>query len=181
MGDFLRVIFQFITDYFIVWRVIYAGQLGCRWTLGEHTKNLKPGFYFFCPIIQNIEEVWACYQEVDTVMQTLTTPDGKTVTLSANVGYTIYNAAKYHTEVHDFDDTVERAIRGHTFELLYGLNYADIRETLPALAQDLRGKIHEQSTTWGVRIHQVRLTDFVNAPTYRLLNEAPNFVLNAAP
>ncbi len=182
MGEFLRIIIEWVTNYLIIWRVVWLGEMGCRWTKrGQNVANLKPGFYWFCPIIQKIETTPSCYQEVDTILQTFTTPDGKGVTLSANVGYTIYNAAKFFTEVHDFDDTIERAIRGHNFEMLYALDYADIRAALPTLTQDLRERIHEQSTKWGVRIHQVRLTDFVSAPTYRVLNEAPKFILSAAP
>jgi regulator of protease activity HflC (stomatin/prohibitin superfamily) len=180
MGQFLQIILNFMREYLVVWRVVYKGQLGIRWTMGKWVKNLKPGFYFFLPIFQRIETTWACYQEVDTLTQTFSTKDGKAVSLSANVGYTIYNAAKYHTEVYNFDATIERAIRGHLFEILHSLDYEEIRTSIPALAGLLRDAVHQQATAWGVRIHQVRLTDFVSAPTYRLLNEVPSFHIAAS-
>lgn len=181
MGQFLQIILDFLREYLVIWRVVYAGQLGCRWTLGKHTKNLKPGFYFFCPVLQHIETTASCYQEVDTLLQTFTTKDGKSVSMSANVGFTLYNAAKWYTEVWNFDSTCERAIRGHLFLMLHALDYDEIRTSIPALADTLRDRIHEQATEWGVRIKQVRLTDFVLAPTYRVLNEASKLLFNAAP
>lgn len=183
MGEFLRIIVDLVKEYFIPWHVIYQGRMGVRWTRGKHVRNLKPGFWFFCPVIQHIEDTGSCYQEVDCLLQTFTTSDDKSISLSANVGFEIYNAAKYHTEVYNFDSTIERAIRGHVFQILHALSYAEIRAAIPALSEDLRDKIHAQATDWGVRIKQVRLTDFVSAPTYRILNEAPNFMLGppAAP
>jgi regulator of protease activity HflC (stomatin/prohibitin superfamily) len=181
MGQFLQIILDFLREYLVVWRVVYKGQRGCRWTLGRYVKDLKPGFYFFIPILQNIETTASCYQEVDTLIQTFSTADNRSVSISANVGYTLYNAAKWFTEVYNFDSTIERAIRGHLFVMLHALEYDDIRTSLPALSALLRDAIHEQATEWGVRIKQVRLTDFVSAPTYRVLNEVPNFFLNAAP
>lgn len=177
MGQFLQIIFDFLRNYFVIWRVVYAGQRGIRWTLGKWTKDLAPGFYFFCPVVQHIEVTWACYQEVDTMMQSFTTKDGVSVSVSANVGYSVYNAAKYYTEVYNFDSTIERMIRGHIFEVLHALTYDEIRDSLPALADLLRERIHQQATKWGVRIHRVRLTDFAKSPVYRLLNEVPNFIL----
>lgn len=178
MGQFLQILLNLIRDYLVIWRVVYQGQLGIRWTLGKHTKNLKPGFYFFCPIIQRIETSWACYQEVDTITQSFTTKDGMCVTISANVGYVIYNAAKYHTEVFNFESTIERKIRKVLFKVLHVLDYNEIRTSLPALAEVLRDEIHGASTNWGVRIVEVGMTDFVLAPAYRVLNEVPNFFLS---
>ncbi len=174
MGQFLQIILDFLKAYLVVWRVVYAGSMGCRWTMGKHTKNLKPGFYFFCPIFQQIDVTASCYQEADSIIQTFSTEDGKTISLSANVGYTVYNAAKWFTEVHNFDRTIERSIRRHLFRRLYSLEYAEIRRTIPSLAEELQKAIHAQATGWGVRIHEVGLTDFVSAPTYRILNEVSN-------
>lgn len=179
MGQFLQILIDLVREYLIFWRTVYAGQRAVRWTLGRLTRDLKPGFYFFCPIIQHIETTWACYQEVDTLMQTFTTADGISVSLSANVGYEVYNAAKYHTKVYNFDTTIERMIRGEIFIGLHALTYDEIRGSLPALAEVLRDRIHAQATDWGVRVKQVRLTDFAKAPVYRVLNEVPNFFLNA--
>lgn len=180
MGQFLQILLDLARDYLIIWRVVYAGQIGCRWTLGCYTKNLRPGFYFFCPIIQNIESTAACHQEVDTLLQTITTRDGKSVSVSANVGFDIYNGAKYYTKVWNFDASIERMIRGHIFGPLFALTYDEIRESVPALAEVLRDQIHAQATEWGVRIKYVRFTDFVSAPTYRILNEANSMVFTPA-
>ena len=181
MGQAVQIIVDIIKEYLIPWKVIYRGQLGVRWTFGKNIENLKPGFYFFMPVIQHIETTASCYQEVDCLIQTFTTSDDKSITLSANVGYTLYNAAKYFTEVYNFDSSAERRIRGHIFEMLYGLTYDEIRSSIPALRETLREKIHEKATEWGVRIHQVQFTDFVAAPTYRLLNETNSFNFHAAP
>ena len=181
MGQAVQIIVDIIKEYLIPWKVVYSGQLGVRWTLGKHVRNLKPGFYFFAPVLQHIETTASCYQEVDCLVQTFTTPDGKSLSFSANVGYTIYNAAKYFTEVYNFDSTIERSIRGHIFEMLHALPYEEIRNSIPALREVLRDKIHEKATDWGVRIHQVQFTDFVFAPTYRLINETSSFNFHAAP
>jgi regulator of protease activity HflC (stomatin/prohibitin superfamily) len=179
MGQFLQILLDLAREYVIFWRVVYKGQLGIRWTLGKHVKNLKPGFYFFMPIFQHIETTWACYQEVDTITQTFTTPDEKSVSISANVGYIILDAAKYHTEVYNFDSTVERKIRKVIFATLHGMEYTEIRSRLPALSKEIERTLDEAAQGWGVRIIEAGLTDFVSAPAYRILNEVSNILFTS--
>ena len=181
MGQFLQIILNFLREYAVPWVTVYEGQLGIRWTLGRWVKNLRPGFHFYCPIIQHIETTWACYQEVDTLVQTFTTADGVSVAVSANVGYEVYNAAKYYTRVYNFDSTIERAIRVHLFNVLHALEYEQIRDSLSEICEAVKGALHEQATNWGVRIKRVGMTDFVKVRTFRVMNEVPNFVLTANP
>lgn len=180
MGEFLRILIDLSRDYLVPWTTVYAGQQGIRYTFGRWVKKLEPGFHLYVPVIQRIENTWVVYQEVDTLMQTFTTKDGHAVVVSANVGYRVRDAAKLHTQVYNFDGTVERAIRVHIFRVLHILTYEEARSGLSELEKEIRRALNEQTREWGVKIVRVGITDFVKARAYRVVNEVPSFHFNPA-
>lgn len=167
-----------VKEYFIPFTIIYEGTRGVRWWKGQVQLNdLGPGFYFYVPYLHRIEATASCYQEVDTLVQQFTTKDGKTVSLSANVGYEVWNAALWWTRVYHFDTTVERKIRKILFQCLQALTYDEIRDSLPALTEIIHERLQRKVYSWGVRIVEVEFTDFADTMVIRLLNETNTTVL----
>jgi regulator of protease activity HflC (stomatin/prohibitin superfamily) len=167
MGDFLLKAFEFLREFW-PFQTIDADEQGVRFTLGKHVKLLQPGLHMYFPWLQKIEAWPVTYQEVDCLLQSIETIDGVSVSLSANVGYTVYNAAKMRLNVHNFDLSLERAARVHLFATITNTPFKEIKETLDDVAEECRKALHKQTSEWGVRIKRVGLTDFVTASAYRL-------------
>lgn len=178
MSTFLMWLVNLIREYFIPFTIVYEGTRGVRWWLGKvQRRDLKPGFYWYVPYLHRIETTASCYQETDTMVQQFTTRDGVTVSLSANVGYEVWNAALWWTRVFNFDTTVERKIRKILFQCLQALTYEEIRDSLPALTEVIHESLQQKVHSWGVRIVEVEFTDFALTTVVRLLNETSTTVL----
>lgn len=181
MGNFLMWLVQLLWEYLFPVKTIPTGKRGARWWFGKICKkDLAPGVYMYVPYFHRIEDCWACYQEVDTLTQHLTTKDGVSVTFSANVGFTVFDAALWWTKIYNFDTTVERKIRKVLFTALLYLDYEDVRATLPVLVGLIHKQLQEHVSQWGVNIVEVGFTDFAKTKVYRLINEPGNFIFNQA-
>jgi len=179
MGQFLMWVVQQFREYLFPVVIIYESTRGVKWWKGKvQLRDLDPGLYFYVPYLHKIIPVTSCYQEVDTMIQQFTTTDGVTLSLSANIGYEVWNAALWYTRVHNFDTTVERAIRKIIFAAIYKLTYEEVRDSLPALVETIHEAIQQKVHRWGVRIIEVQFTDFAKTRVIRLLNEPGNVVVN---
>lgn len=175
MGDFLKLVFEQLREYFIPFVVINSDEQGIRWTLGRprlllHGQGLfKTGLFVYCPLLQRVEKEIVTYQEIDCLLQTLDTSDRQPISLSCNVGYIIRNYMKWRTSVQDFDNSLERATRVHLFQVITNATLLETRQSLRLLEDQARKALQRQATDWGVRIVRVGLTDMTNALPLRLL------------
>lgn len=166
MGQLLQII---LDNLFKLWpiRVIDTDCQGVRFTLGDPAEKLEPGWYLHCPGLQKIEEWAVKYQELDCATQSVETRDGVSITFSANAGYTIEDAAKMRTEVHDFDSTLERSLRGCLAKAVAKMNHADLVEKREKIARWTLRSLRRETAAWGVTIKRVRWTDFTRSEQQR--------------
>jgi regulator of protease activity HflC (stomatin/prohibitin superfamily) len=173
MANFLQAILDHLKALWPV-RIIDADCQGVRFTIGKHVSLLQPGLHFFCPGLQEIEEVAVAYQEIDCSLQSMQTSDDLSVTFSANVGYEIKDAVKWRIKVHHFDGSIERAARGYLGDLINQTDYETIRSHTGEFGDQVRVMLQKKAKLWGVKIVSVHLADFVKARQYRFLgNETP--------
>lgn len=166
MGQLAQII---LDNLYKLWplRSIDADCQGVRFT-GKHVALLPPGFHWFIPGLQRIEELAVAYQEIDCAIQTVETTDGISVSFSANCGYTVEDAAARRTKVHDFDSTLERMIRGHFADAVAENSYAGLMLKRKQLARSVKTELKKETSLWGVTIVRVRLTDFTRARPWRV-------------
>jgi regulator of protease activity HflC (stomatin/prohibitin superfamily) len=181
MSNFLMWLVQLLREYLIPFTIVHEGTRGVRWWLGKvNLRDLKPGFYWYVPYLHRIEVTASCYQEVDTLVQYLTFKCGTTVSLSANVGYEVWNAALWWTRVYNFDTTVERKIRKILFRCTRVMTYEEFVESVDAITAVTHDEIQKDVHRWGVRVVEVGFTDFAQTVVLRVLNEVGSTIIAPA-
>ena len=103
-----ELIVQFAEQLYRLWpfRVLNAWECGFKLTLGKPGKPLKPGLKWIWPFLQELitEEKT---REIDQIYPvTVTTVDGKTITVVMAAEYRITDVRKMYTTITDHDETV---------------------------------------------------------------------------
>jgi regulator of protease activity HflC (stomatin/prohibitin superfamily) len=168
VGEALRLILEKIKDWWPV-RIIDAGCQGIWWRANGTAETLKPGWHFFIPQAQRIQEVNVQYQNVDCGLQSLTTKDGQEVALSLNVGYRISDSALLFTTFQHFDTTLINLARGHAAEIVAETTKAEIQEDPVSFGNEIVEALQEDLEACGVEIEDVTADQFSRARTLRLL------------
>ena len=168
MGDFFRMFLDKLHELWPI-RIIDAGCQGVWYKQNGTCDLLEPGLHWFWPKLQRIEEVNVQYQNVDAGLQSLTTKDGKEITLSLNIGYSISDAATLWTSFQHFDTSIVNMARGHAAEIVCESDWAELASDPQSFGQELQEALQEDVGELGVRIEDVTADQLSRARTYRLL------------
>jgi regulator of protease activity HflC (stomatin/prohibitin superfamily) len=160
-----------IASWFIFWVVIDEYERGVVKTLGKRRRKnpvLCPGIHLVFPF--GIDEVL-----VDNVVptvdefdeQSLTTKDGKSITLNAVVMWSINDIQKILFDVEDADSALEEAGCGTIGELVSETEWTDCHgdNFRRACERRIRARVRK----WGIKIHSVQLKNLTLSRTIRLL------------
>lgn len=152
-------------------RIVRTYEQGVRFTNGIHSeKPVSPGVYAVIPFFDDIEKVNIQEDTIDLPMQTVTTKDEKSVTLSWNVEYQVVDAVKHFMAVRDFDENMPRRAARHIASRVRDKTLVELTEDQKELEDSLKGTLNTKAKTWGVKILDVGITDIVQAKTYRFIS-----------
>lgn len=101
-----RELTALIRQLFSWWIVISPWEQAVRVRLGKYVRVLKAGIHLRIPFIDLIYRQSTRLRFTDLPVQTITTIDGHTVTLSGTIGYTIVDIKKLYETLHHADDTI---------------------------------------------------------------------------
>jgi regulator of protease activity HflC (stomatin/prohibitin superfamily) len=151
-------------------KIIHSYERGVRFKMGQVTEpQLMPGWYLFWPFFWSIYEVSVVEDVLDLPSQSITTKDGKMVTFSANVSYEVTDAVALWTEVQDFEVNLARVACGHLALKVREWEWIELQAKQKELESSLKGTLTTRVKSWGVRVLECRLTDFVQAKQIRLV------------
>ena len=144
------------------------------------SKVLRPGVYFHLPFIEHI--VTDSRQErvlnlgYISVLTTDPGPECKAVVISCNLRYEVMNLYRAYTAVYDY----EASLRYHTLSILaqksLGKRYDEWQEppTVATLEKQVIEELRKIVTEkWGLKIHQVYITDVTDARILKFVGEVP--------
>lgn len=168
MGDFLRQLLDYVHAWWPV-RIIDAGNQGVLYLQTGRARTLAPGWHLFIPKLQRIEEVGCQYQNQDCGLQSLTTKDGKEVTISLNVGYSISDAALLWITFQHFDSSLVNMARGHAAEIMAESDWEEIARDPQSFGNEILEALQEDVGPAVVAIEDVTADQLSRAKTFRLL------------
>ena len=169
LGDIVGRIIDFIIELkgFVV---IRCYERGVRFRNGRVTEGqLVPGVFFYVPLLWSIEVVPIVEDVIDLPTQSITTADGKMVSFSANISFTVEDAVLLYTEVQDFGENLSRVACGHLAMRVREWSWEELQSSQRKLESSLRDTLTTRVKGWGVRILECRLTDCVQAKQIRLV------------
>ena len=161
----LRQIFQAISYMLTWWVIVSPWQCAVRLRFGKHITTLKAGIHLKIPLIHQVFVQNTRLLVVDTPNQTVTTADGRVVTLSVVVGYRIVDIEQVLTSVQNPREVVSSLAMGAVSAYITAHGSAEC--AIPAIEADLIEQLDGQN--WGLKFDLVRVTDFAFVKTYRFI------------
>lgn len=165
----LQQILNGITHLFTWWVTVDPWEQGLRVRFGKKTTLLSPGVHLRIPIIDQIfkQTVRRRFSAVPT--QTLTTADGKTVTVAGSLGYTIIDLERLYATLHHAEATLEAEAQGIISDYIIRMEYEGFTPSaLQAFVED-----NLDFECYGIGSPEFIITTFVQVKTIRLLMGEP--------
>ena len=149
------------------WTFVEPDEAGIRVTFGKRVKDLVPGWYWYCPLFQNVRNVNVVSQVIDLPEQILTSKDGKTVYISGGIVYSIRHPRKAILNVQDYDEAIQvigmryitQYVMEHDFE-----ECKRIAEVCKGILEDVR----RHGFKWGMEVEDAFLTDMAEGKVVRI-------------
>lgn len=148
------------------WIVIAPWEAGLRVRLGKHAKTLVPGFHLRIPFLDRIFVVATRLRTVHDSGQTISTLDGKTLTLGMAISYSVADIGKLFQTVTHPERTMLHLAQGHIAEFVSTNNSPQL--TPAAIERHMAARMI--CTDWGLADVKIMIVTFAFVRTYRLLN-----------
>jgi hypothetical protein len=163
---FFEQIRQLISNLFQWWVIIAPWQQGVRVRFGKRTKLLQPGVHFKLPLFDVVymQPIRLRAQYVGS--QTMTTADGKAISLASAIQYEITDLLMLYRTLHDVHDTIEQQVQGVLGGYIYSQRLGDLK---PCSAEKHLVDSLDLSQ-YGLKVHNFKLTNFAVVRTYRLIS-----------
>lgn len=157
--------------------MIQPDEEAVRVTLGKYEKKLSPGFYFFWELVQMIHSLTITPCWVDLRGQSVFSKDGRNMTVSGAIRYRITDARKALLTINDVDKSLAVLALGIILEYVGERDTADCTNPM-GLADEILKGIREQAAGWGVKVMEVKITDWGTAQNLRvIMNDSSSTVM----
>jgi hypothetical protein len=164
MGTFKELL-DYLAKFFTWWISIQPWEQGLRVRAGKYERLLYPGIHFKIPILDLVYVQTDRPRVVNIPIQTLTTKDGKTITVSTAFGYSISSILKLYHSLYQPELTISNMVMSSVAE--YVATHP-IDECTPSKIEsnsipDLVGK--------GIKDVKVTIVGYAIVKTYRIISE----------
>lgn len=167
MGN-LKDFFEYLFNAFKIWVIIQPWEQGIRTRNGNSTKLLNKGIYFKLPYFDSVYVQESRLRIGDTPTQTVTTKDGKTITISSAIGYSIDNIEQLYNTLYHPETTISNISSSETATYIFSKNADEINPT--EIEKVVLEKLN--SLDYGLKFEYFKITSFAIARTYRLIQDA---------
>ncbi len=129
---------------------------------GSYNRTVGPGLFFIIPFVEHI----ALRADMRIMLtgfsaeETLTS-DLVPVNMDAAIFWMVWDAEKACLEVENYYDAVSMAAQTALRDAIGRKNISDITVHRDKLDQELKDKIEEKTTTWGISVLSVEIRDIV--------------------
>ena len=158
---------EYIFNSFKIWIIIQPWEAGLRVRMGKHIKKLKGGMYFKIPYLDSVYVQEIRLRVLSMPIQTLTSKDGKSITMAASMGYIINNIEKVYQTLYHPELTLVNMAMAEITEYIANtdaslISFVDIQDRI-------KSKINEQD--YGIDIQYYKMNNFAIVRTYRLIQD----------
>lgn len=159
---------QLLSQVFQWWITVTPWQQVVRVRCGKYTKLLSAGLHWKFPIIDTVymQPVRLRAQYIEP--QTVTTLDGKAISLTIAVHYQISNLLDLYNNIHNQSDTISQSVQGELADYVAKRSFDNL--SVEQLEQHLAKKLVALYASCGLHFHKTQITNFVVVKTYRLIS-----------
>ena len=150
--------------------VIDCYERGIVLRLGKPVRDLGPGLHFIIPIVERVESETVVRQTSYLDVQSLTSADGKPVTLCAIIVYRIADLRRYLLEIDDGETDLQNIVYGLINDHAEATHWKEIRGTKfnRLLFSDCKRSADDYC---GVELISIKWADKATARNLRLWND----------
>lgn len=166
MGN-IKDFIEYILNAVKFWVIIQPWENGLRIRAGKHVKIALPGIHIRIPYIDTFYVQTIRTRIFTLPVQTLTSKDGQTVTLTGCFGYCIADMQKLYNSLYHPEGVFANMSMGVVADFIYTNNINEIRP------DDIESAVLNklQQIDYGIRIEYFKLTGFAVVKTFRLIQD----------
>lgn len=168
--EWLKELFDKLLSVFPQLSMVNPDEAGYRITLGKYIKPIKPGWYIYWPLIQELSLITITPQVKDVRIQSVWTSDYVNLCVGLAIKYRVKDAVAAQLKVQDYDQSLQNSalIAGIEFVTAHLKEELNIIKMNEALTKILRAKAYG----WGIDVQDVSVTDVGKTRNIRLLTNA---------
>lgn len=163
--------FQWLANFFQgsrPWQVVMPWERALRVRLGKRTILWEPGFHWRIPFVDEVRIVNTRLRIASVPCITVTTTDGKTVTVAGCVGFRIFDPFQTLLTIQHPEDAASALAQAAVAKYIASRRVAELSmEQMEQTALDAL----TTSSMAGLAFEFVRVVDFAVVRTFRLLQE----------
>lgn len=156
-----------LTRILVWWAVVNPWERALRVRLGKHVVKLGPGVHLKIPFVDAVFKQSVRRRLANLPLQTLTTRDGKTLSLSGVVGYAVADLDQLYATLQHAEDTIINLALAAIADFVHTHDTADCQPADVATEAVATMSLEK----YGLGEVSIHLTDFVYAKAYRLLSD----------
>jgi len=165
--NYIKDTLEYLSKFFQWWVIIQPWEAGIRSRFGKRIKLLNPGTHFRVPFFDTVFIKTIRLKTVSMSPQTLTSQDGKTITIVVAAGYSITDIEKLYNTLCQPEVTICNTISAEIAEYVANNNLIDCTPKKIQDAVDLK----LNGIDYGLKYDYVKLVGYAVVRTYRLIQE----------
>lgn len=169
MFDWLSQVFEKFWDYIRPWEVIDPFERGVLVRLGKYKRNLNPGFHLKIPFIDYVYSAVVTPDTMNTAPVTLTTTDGKSVSIGAVIEFQIEDIYKYMLCTNEPRSNIHDIILGAISEEIEDRDWDEIKKKITKNA--VHRKISKKGEEMGIKITDFYFTDKCQVRPFKIFKD----------
>lgn len=159
--------FQWILDAIKIWIIVQPWQTGIIVRNGNKTRKISKGIFFRLPYFDSVFIQESRLRVFTMAIQTLTTKDLKTISLSSSCGYSIVDIEKLYNSLFHPESTIANICMSEVSDFVFTKNMDEI--TPKVIEEIVIAKLKESD--WGLNFEYFRMTNFAVVKTFRLIQD----------
>jgi regulator of protease activity HflC (stomatin/prohibitin superfamily) len=152
--------------------LMQANYSGVKFKRGGKVVEIKPGLFWYWPIVTNVQSLPTARQTMTLASQTLQTKDDYTVTASAVVVYEVNDVRKALVDTWDVEDTIsDVALRAVTVAIA-SRDYEAVRAAMVGeIPTEVKNRCKKDLRQFGILVKDAFLSDCASTTAYRLMGD----------
>lgn len=163
----VKELFDYLFNAFKIWVIIQPWEQGLRVRKGKKIKLLNGGIYFKIPYFDSVYVQETRLRVVDLPIQTLTSKDFKTITLSSSFGYSMHSIQRLFDTLYHPEVTIANIASSEIADYVFKKNINEI--TPEDIEKIVLTKLN--SLDYGLKFEYFKLSNFAVVRTYRLIQD----------
>lgn len=164
--NYVKETIEYLCKLFQWWVMIEPWERGIRTRFGKKVKLLEPGTHFRLPFFDSFYLQTIRLRVVSMAPQTISTMDGKTVTVSCSVGYSISNIMTLYNTLYQPEVTICNMVQAQIAEYIFT---HDLLDCAPKAIEDHINQVLKDD--YGIKYEYVKILGYAVVRTYRLIQD----------